>query len=70
MWEPLEFSINEPDTWQFSLIGQRKRKSRKYIQLAEAKNKKTISIYCFDKKSGNMWKYSFYDINLAHKPSN
>jgi hypothetical protein len=46
----MEFSINEPDTWQLN-SGQRKRKSRKYIQLAlRLKTKNRISIYCFDKK--------------------
>jgi len=67
----LEYAINEPDTWQFSLIrANGKENLEKYIQLAlEAKNKKTeFPFIVFDKKSG---KYAgstrFYDINLAHK---
>ncbi|MFT5253107.1 MAG: RimJ/RimL family protein N-acetyltransferase [Flavobacteriales bacterium] len=67
----MEYAINEPDTWQFSLIrANGKENLEKYIQLAlEAKNKKIeFPLIIFDKKSG---KYAgstrFYDINLAHK---
>ncbi|MDG2432235.1 GNAT family protein [Flavobacterium sp.] len=67
----LEFSINEPDTWNFSLIRANGQENLvKYIQLAlEAKDKKTeFPFIVFDKKSG---KYAgstrFYDINLSHK---
>ena len=67
----LEFSINEPDTWQFSLIrANGKENLEKYIDLAlTAKDKKTeFPFIVFDKKSG---KYAgstrFYDINLSHK---
>jgi RimJ/RimL family protein N-acetyltransferase len=67
----LEFSINEPDTWQFSLIrANGKENLYKYIQLAlEAKERKIeYPFIVFDKKSG---KYAgstrFYDINLSHK---
>jgi RimJ/RimL family protein N-acetyltransferase len=67
----LEFSLNEPDTWQFSLIrANGKENLENYIQLAlEAKENKTeYPFIIFDKKSG---KYAgstrFYDINLQHK---
>ena len=67
----LDFSINEPDTWHFSLIRANGQENLvKYIQLAlEAKDKKTeFPFIVFDKKSG---KYAgstrFYDINLSHK---
>lgn len=67
----LEFAINEPDTWQFSLIrANGKENLYKYIQLAlEAKERKIeYPFIVFDKKSG---KYAgstrFYDINLSHK---
>lgn len=67
----LEFAINEPDTWQFSLIrANGKENLEKYVQLAlESKERKTeYPFIVFDKKSG---KYAgstrFYDINLPHK---
>lgn len=67
----LEYAINEPDTWQFSLIrANGKENLEKYIQLTlEAKERKVeYPFIVFDKKSG---KYAgstrFYDINLAHK---
>ena len=67
----LDFSINEPDTWHFSLIRANGQENLvKYIQLAlKAKDKKTeFPFIVFDKKSG---KYAgstrFYDINLSHK---
>jgi RimJ/RimL family protein N-acetyltransferase len=67
----MEYAINEPDTWQFSLIrANGKENLEKYIQLAlEAKNKKTeLPFIVFDKKSG---KYAgstrFYDINFQFK---
>jgi RimJ/RimL family protein N-acetyltransferase len=67
----LEYAINEPDTWQFSLIrANGKENLEKYIQLTlEAKERKVeYPFIVFDKKSR---KYAgstrFYDINLAHK---
>jgi hypothetical protein len=51
----------------FLIQGQRKRKSRKYIQLALDIKKKTEFPFIVLKKSGNMLEFSFYDINLAHK---
>ena len=67
----LEFSINEPDTWNFSLVrANGKENLVKYIQLAlKAKENNTeFPFIVFDKKSG---KYAgstrFYDINLAFK---
>jgi RimJ/RimL family protein N-acetyltransferase len=67
----LEFSINEPDTWNFSLVrANGKENLIKYIQLAlKAKENGTeFPFIVFDKKLG---KYAgstrFYDINLAFK---
>ena len=67
----LEFSINEPETWKYSLIQvDGKENLTNYIQLAlKAREKKTeYPFIVFDKKSG---KYAgstrFYDINLAFK---
>ena len=67
----LEFSTNEPDTWQFSLIrANGKENLEKYIQLAlkGKANKSEFPFIVFDKKSA---KYAgstrFYDINLSHK---
>ena len=67
----LEISINEPDTWNFSLIrANGKENLIRYIQLAikARENKTDFPFIVFDKKSG---KYAgstrFYDINLAFK---
>ncbi len=67
----LDFSINEPDTWNFSLVrANGKENLINYIQLAlKAKENGTeFPFIVFDKKLG---KYAgstrFYDINLAFK---
>lgn len=67
----LEFSINEPDTWKYSLVQANGRENlEKYIQIAlKAKENGTeFPFIVFDKKSG---KYAgstrFYDINLEFK---
>lgn len=67
----LEFSINEPNTWEFSLVrANGKENLENYIQLAlRAREAKTeFPFIVFDKKSQ---KYAgstrFYDINLPHK---
>ena len=67
----LDFSINEPDTWKYSLVrANGKENLKKYIQIALAAKERKIEFpfIVFDKKSG---KYAgstrFYDINVAHK---
>jgi RimJ/RimL family protein N-acetyltransferase len=67
----LEFSINEPDTWKYSLVqANGKENLKKYIQIAlKARDHGTeFPFIVFDKKSG---KYAgstrFYDINLEFK---
>ncbi|MEZ7506712.1 GNAT family N-acetyltransferase [Flavobacterium sp. Arc2] len=67
----LDFSINEPDTWKYSLVrANGKENLEKYIQIALAARERKIEFpfIVFDKKSG---KYAgstrFYDINVAHK---
>ena len=67
----LEISINEPETWEYSLVkANGKENLENYIQIAlKAKENKTeFPFIVFDKKSG---KYAgstrFYDINLAYK---
>lgn len=67
----LEISINEPETWKYSLVGaDGKENLVKYIQLAikARENKKEFPFIVFDKK---MQKYAgstrFYDINLEFK---
>lgn len=67
----LEISINEPDTWKYSLIqADRKENLIRYIQLAlkGKANKTEFPFIVFDKKSG---KYAgstrFYDINFEFK---
>ncbi|MFH6970840.1 GNAT family N-acetyltransferase [Flavobacterium petrolei] len=67
----LEISINEPETWQYSLVRANGRENlEKYIQIAlKAREMKTeFPFIVFDKKSG---KYAgstrFYDINLQFK---
>ncbi|NDP27680.1 MAG: GNAT family N-acetyltransferase [Flavobacterium sp.] len=67
----LEISINEPETWEYSLVkANGKENLENYIQLAiKAKaNQTEFPFIVFDKKSG---KYAgstrFYDINLSWK---
>ena len=67
----LEISINEPETWEFSLVRANGRENlEKYIHIAlKAKESKTeFPFIVFDKKSG---KYAgstrFYDMNLPFK---
>lgn len=67
----LEISINEPETWKYSLVqANGKENLEKYIQIAlKAREKGTeFPFIVFDKKSG---KYAgstrFYDINLEFK---
>ncbi len=67
----LEISLNEPETWQYSLVrANGKENLAHYIQLAlKAKENKTeFPFIVFDKKSG---KYAgstrFYDIQLPFK---
>ena len=67
----LEISLNEPETWQYSLIRANGRENlEKYIQIAlKARTNQTeFPFIIFDKKSG---KYAgstrFYDINLEFK---
>ena len=67
----LEISINEPETWEYSLVKANGKKNlENYIQIAlKAKENKTeFPFIVFDKKSG---KYAgstrFYDISLSFK---
>ncbi|MDZ4329743.1 MAG: GNAT family protein [Flavobacterium sp.] len=67
----MEISINEPETWKYSLVqANGKENLEKYIQIAlKAKeNGVEFPFIVFDKKSG---KYAgstrFYDINLEFK---
>jgi RimJ/RimL family protein N-acetyltransferase len=67
----LEISINEPETWKYSLVGaDGKENLINYIQLAirARENQKEFPFIVFDKKSQ---KYAgstrFYDINLEYK---
>lgn len=67
----LEISINEPETWKYSLVGaDGKDNLIHYIQLAvkARENQKEFPFIVFDKK---MQKYAgstrFYDINLEFK---
>lgn len=67
----LEISINEPETWKYSLIGaDGKKKLIKYIDLAikGRENQKEFPFIVFDKKTQ---KYAgstrFYDMNLEFK---
>lgn len=67
----LEFSINEPEIWKFSLIrAGGKENLKKYINIAlEAKNeKREFPFIVFDKK-GQQYAGStrFYDIQLSNK---
>ena len=67
----LPFSINEPETWHFSLIrANGKENLQRYIELAvEGRNKKTeFPFIVFDKKTGTYaGSTRFYEINFAHK---
>jgi RimJ/RimL family protein N-acetyltransferase len=67
----LEISLNEPETWEYSLVrANGKENLENYIQLAlkASVNKTEFPFVVFDKKSG---KYAgstrFYDINLPFK---
>ena len=67
----LEISLNEPETWKYSLVGaDGKENLENYIQIAlkARENKTEFPFIVFDKKSG---KYAgstrFYDINLGFK---
>ena len=67
----LEISMNEPETWQYSLIrANGKENLENYIQIAlkARENGTEFPFIVFDKKSG---KYAgstrFYDMNLAFK---
>jgi len=67
----LEISINEPETWKYSLVGaEGKENLIKYIQSAikNREDKKEFPFIVFDKKSQ---KYAgstrFYDMNLEFK---
>jgi RimJ/RimL family protein N-acetyltransferase len=67
----IEISINEPETWQYSLVSASGRENmKKYIEQAvKARDNDTeFPFIVFDKKSG---KYAgstrFYDINLPFK---
>lgn len=67
----LEISINEPETWEYSLVrANGKENLENYIQIAlkARENKTEFPFIVFDKKSG---KYAgstrFYDINLPFK---
>ena len=67
----LEISVNEPETWKYSLIGaDGKENLINYIQLAikGRENQKEFPFIVFDKKTQ---KYAgstrFYDMNLEYK---
>jgi RimJ/RimL family protein N-acetyltransferase len=67
----LDISINEPETWEYSLVrANGKENLENYIQIAlkARENKTEFPFIVFDKKTG---KYAgstrFYDINLAFK---
>jgi RimJ/RimL family protein N-acetyltransferase len=67
----LEFSLNEPEIWKYSLVrANGKENLENYIQIAikERENKKEFPFIVFDKKAN---KYAgstrFYDINLEFK---
>ncbi len=67
----LEISLNEPETWKYSLVGANGKENLKnYIQIAlkARENKNEFPFIVLDKQSG---KYAgstrFYDINLSFK---
>ena len=67
----LEISINEPETWKYSLVGaEGKENLIHYIQLAvkARENQKEFPFIVFDKKSQRYaGSTRFYDINLEFK---
>ena len=67
----LEISLNEPETWEYSLVqANGKENLINYIQLAvkARENKTQFPFIVFDKKSGKFAGSSrFYDINLDFK---
>ncbi|EIA09045.1 GNAT family N-acetyltransferase [Flavobacterium frigoris] len=67
----LEISLNEPETWEYSLVqANGKQNLINYIQLAvkARENKTQFSFIVFDKKSGKYAGSSrFYDINQDFK---
>ena len=67
----LEISLNEPETWKYSLVGANGKENLKnYMQIAlkARENKNEFPFIVLDKQSG---KYAgstrFYDINLSFK---
>jgi RimJ/RimL family protein N-acetyltransferase len=66
----MEISLNEPETWEYSLVKETEKNLTNYIQLAivARENKTQFPFIVFDKKLG---KYAgstrFYDINLEFK---
>lgn len=67
----LEISLNEPETWEYSLVRANGRENlEKYIQIAlkARENRKEFPFIVFDKKSGEYaGSTRFYDINLEFK---
>lgn len=67
----LDISINEPETWEYSLVrANGKENLENYIQIAikARENKTEFPFIVLDKKSGKYAGSSrFYDINLAFK---
>lgn len=67
----LEISINEPETWKYSLVGaDGKENLIKYIQSAikNREDKKEFPFIVFDKKSQkHAGSTRFYDMNLEYK---
>ena len=67
----LEISINEPETWHYSLIrANGKENLEKYIEIALQARDKGVEFpfIVFDKKSGRYaGSTRFYDINLSNK---
>lgn len=67
----LEISINEPETWEYSLVlANGKENLANYIQLAlkAQENKTEFPFIVYDKKSGKyVGSTRFYDINLEFK---
>lgn len=67
----LDISLNEPETWKYSLVpANGKENLINYIQLAikARENKTEFPFIVYDKKSGkNAGSTRFYDINLPFK---
>jgi RimJ/RimL family protein N-acetyltransferase len=67
----LEISLNEPETWEYSLVRANGRENlEKYIQIAlnARENQKEFPFVVFDKKSGEYaGSTRFYDINFEFK---